>query len=294
MRHVVRVVAIAAIVAGCGIGFGRPALAGAVGCGSVITADTTLTADLRGCPGSGLTIAGDGVRLDLAGHTISGSRTGVGIEIAGNAVTVANGSVEGFAFGVLSDRNENRLVGTTISAMHVARNTDAGVVLTGRLERIDSSIVSFNGGEGISLSSSSATTVSGNTVFRNGGAGVGAHPHSDGLTVTRNNVFENAGHGIASESSTIVQLTYNTVSRNGLNGINILDTPGFAQAYFFAANVADGNGGYGIKACIVPVPGTTCAGGFVDGGGNSAQHNGSGEIQCLNIDCAKNRGQARS
>ena len=47
---------------------GADARRSAVACGDTITADVTLTADLTGCPGDGLIVAADGVRLDLNGH----------------------------------------------------------------------------------------------------------------------------------------------------------------------------------------------------------------------------------
>ncbi|QYG94918.1 hypothetical protein HC251_22440 [Iamia sp. SCSIO 61187] len=76
-------------------------------CGAVITADTTLAADIRECAGDGLVIGADGVTLDLGGHTIAsgtddtGGRGTVGIRIEGHDdVTILGGTVTGFATGV--------------------------------------------------------------------------------------------------------------------------------------------------------------------------------------------------
>ena len=51
---------------------GSQALAGPVRCGDMITADTTLDADLLDCPNNGIVIGADGITLDLNGHTIDG------------------------------------------------------------------------------------------------------------------------------------------------------------------------------------------------------------------------------
>jgi hypothetical protein len=93
-----------------------PALAQALGCGAVVTQDTTLTGDLLDCPGNGLVVGADGITIDLNGHTISGqiisggSPDQVGIENRGHDdVTIRNGTITGFLRGgvhlVRADRN---------------------------------------------------------------------------------------------------------------------------------------------------------------------------------------------
>ncbi|MGW0484367.1 right-handed parallel beta-helix repeat-containing protein [Nonomuraea sp. NPDC003214] len=72
----------------------------AVACGDVVTADVTLDADLN-CAGGGLVIGADGVVVDLAGHTVTGSGAGRGIDVAGHAgVTVRDGAISGFTYGI--------------------------------------------------------------------------------------------------------------------------------------------------------------------------------------------------
>ncbi|MEV0133243.1 right-handed parallel beta-helix repeat-containing protein [Dactylosporangium sp. NPDC050688] len=82
-----------------------PAAAGPppVQCGAVLTTDTALRADLT-CPSDALTVAADGITVDLRGHTIRGSGTGTGITIIGHhSVRVRNGTVTAFATDVLID-----------------------------------------------------------------------------------------------------------------------------------------------------------------------------------------------
>jgi hypothetical protein len=61
----------------------------AVHCGATLTKSTTLTADLVHCPGTGLVIGADGITVNLAGHTISGTNApgSEGIANDGHAAT---------------------------------------------------------------------------------------------------------------------------------------------------------------------------------------------------------------
>lgn len=66
-------------------------------CGSHVTADTTLTRDLT-CTGTALTVNA-GVRLDLGGHTVSGSGTGTAVMVQPTDATsteIANGRIMGW------------------------------------------------------------------------------------------------------------------------------------------------------------------------------------------------------
>src|SRR4051794_35480523 len=84
-----------------------------IACGARLTKDTRLATDLVDCPGPGLVIDADGIRLDLNGHTVDGDGAGddVGIEIAGHRdVTVTHGTVRGFAEGVLVSRSRGIVV----------------------------------------------------------------------------------------------------------------------------------------------------------------------------------------
>ena len=66
-------------------------------CGETVTQDVRLDGDLA-CAGNGLTVGADGIRIDLNGHTIQGSGTGVGIAITGHHdVTISGGRLRGFA-----------------------------------------------------------------------------------------------------------------------------------------------------------------------------------------------------
>jgi parallel beta-helix repeat protein len=282
-------VSLAAVIAAALAG---SASAVAIGCGSVLTTNTTLTADLRACPGDGLVVAADGITINLAGHTITGTGQGVGIRILNSGDVVRDGSVEGFFTGIQSN-DFPRSAGTSVLRVKVSRNAGSGVAFYGFGETLARSVVTSNGFDGVLLAGSDGTTVTDNKVFRNAVNGIDGRPHADGAAYTNNEVTENGNDGIATSDSTARAITGNTTSRNGGDGIDIRDIPGFAQFYLVAANLADDNGGHGITACILNFDsGNLCEGGFVDGGGNAAKHNAT-EPQCVNIVCAYNRGHAR-
>lgn len=76
-----------------------------VGCGAVLTANTTLESDLD-CSGSAaaLVIGADKVTVNLNGHTLTGDGTGIGIDNSGGFahVTIKNGTIAGFGEGIRS------------------------------------------------------------------------------------------------------------------------------------------------------------------------------------------------
>jgi parallel beta-helix repeat protein len=94
MQRVKRVLLLAslAIAAGSGGGAGANDL-----CGLTLTGDLRLDHDLV-CAGGGLIVGADGIRVDLNGHSITGSGVGVGILVAGRTdVTIEGGLIRDFA-----------------------------------------------------------------------------------------------------------------------------------------------------------------------------------------------------
>lgn len=79
------------------------ALGATLSCGDTIFTDTVLDNDLNCPPGvDGLTIGASDITLNLGGHTISGNSGNSGIVIWGHDdITVFNGSVVGFQYGIL-------------------------------------------------------------------------------------------------------------------------------------------------------------------------------------------------
>src|SRR5687768_17465262 len=87
------------------------AVATHVGCGGVITTNTTLDSDIGPCAGDGLIIAANSVVLNLNGHTITGTGSGAGVRAAQvTGVVIKNGTVTGFHTGVQLDEADSNTV----------------------------------------------------------------------------------------------------------------------------------------------------------------------------------------
>ena len=127
-----------AVVAAVGAG-SSPAAAAPVACGSVVTSNLTLRADLVGCSGDGLVVGANGIRIDLNGHEVSGLKApgSVGIRNVGhNGVRIESskpfGTISEFDVGI-SVTGASR---TTVSKV-LTRATRLGI----RLERADRALV---------------------------------------------------------------------------------------------------------------------------------------------------------
>jgi hypothetical protein len=130
-----------------------------VGCGTTITADTRLLADLTNCPDNGIVIGADDISLDLNGHTVSGNGAAVaacpdgsfcdvGIDnTAGHrGVTITNGTVRDFDVGTfVLGADQNR-----IHRLSVADDSSSGVIIGDSTDtRVDHSASAHDGVSGI-------------------------------------------------------------------------------------------------------------------------------------------------
>lgn len=120
------------------------------GCGATLTTDSRLTADLT-CPSGDGLVLGEGVTLDLNGHTLTGSAgaTAVIAPPLGD-VTVRNGTIADWGFG-LRTRVDDEIGGTlTVWAMTFRGNreglqTDGRLGSTGKVHDVDRSTFIENG-----------------------------------------------------------------------------------------------------------------------------------------------------
>lgn len=72
----------------------------AIACGAVVTTNLTLESDLN-CPGSGFTVSGSDIRINLNGHTVAGAGVGMGILVTGSqGVSIYGGTIRGFLQGI--------------------------------------------------------------------------------------------------------------------------------------------------------------------------------------------------
>jgi hypothetical protein len=260
----------AAAAAGAALALTGPAGAVQLSCGSTISQDTTLTADVLNCPGPAVVIGAPGITLDLNGHTASGARgnRAHGILNVGHAdVTIRNGTVRGFGlYGVrlaTADRN-------VVEQMRLTRNlTGIGLVdSTGGVFR--RSIVVDSGFVGVNLTGGDGHTIEGNTIRRSRGQAVFIQhlvSESGGAHVVRGNVIR--GNGIWVSLGPIgTQLIGNTVRDSLRDGISVFD-----RSTVLRRNTTRDNHAFGIYA----------PNGAVNGGGNRAAGNDLG--QCLGVAC---------
>lgn len=174
------------------------AAAATVACGSVITRDTTLTANVGPCPGAGIVVAANNITLDLNGHTVSGnprarrSTDEVGIRLRQvRGVTVQNGTVKGFDAGVaIGGGGDNAVRGIT------ARDNVNYRVVTGRNSQPQHIVPDVGPycefGDGITVYNSTSNVISGNVVFGNAPfSGISLLSDADENVVESNSVHDN-------------------------------------------------------------------------------------------------------
>ncbi|MFN2557501.1 MAG: right-handed parallel beta-helix repeat-containing protein [Nitriliruptorales bacterium] len=149
--------------------------AAALECGTLITEDTVLTADIGPCGddvshpgqhvpgGHGLVIGADNVTLDLNGHTIFGLggpvvlHQAAGVKVNGHSnVTVKNGTVRGFFHGVhVQNGSHNKVV----DIRSLDNTTGNGIVLQNVTDSqvMRNTVINSGGFGGISVFDGRAT-----------------------------------------------------------------------------------------------------------------------------------------
>jgi parallel beta-helix repeat protein len=268
----------------------RPAAAAdELTCGATVTTDVRLTTDLLGCTGPGLVVGAPGVTIDLAGHSITGTGSGAGIDDGAghDRVRVHNGTISGFVFGVhLFESDSSQLADLTIKS-----NLDGIKIERSRRVEIDRTFVFASVANGIEVTFSDRVTVrdtsvtssglggivdrfnidsryEGNTMIGNGGPGLVVN-RTENARLDRNLSIFGASSGIELTGTEGARLTRNGVVGNASDGISI-DRPGNT----LTSNEAYGNGGFGIAA----------PDGTIDRGGNLAADNVAGS--CTGVVCS--------
>jgi parallel beta-helix repeat protein len=199
------------------------ALARHVECGDRVTRDVRLDDDLVNCRGNGLTVAADGITIDLGGHVVDGVGRGAGIfngqwGDGHRDITVRNGAVQGFKVGVRSGAR-----GTKVFRLKVTGNAAGGIVLRSRECRVARNVVIDNGyGHGIFVGGASQCRIVGNRVAGHLGAGIEAS-RSRAHLIQGNKVTGNRQAGILLAGTVAVRVTRNTVHGNAGPGIWLFD-----------------------------------------------------------------------
>jgi hypothetical protein len=221
----------------------------AIECGTVVTADVRLEADL----------------IDLAGHLIDGTGTGIGIDNSAghDQVRITGGTVREFLFGVhLFETSGGR-----IDRLAVASNVNGVALQRSNRVELDRVTALDNAANGIEINFSDRVGVRRSTAAGNGLVGI-FDVASTGSTYVHNLVEGNAGPGLMLWFSDGSVVERNDARANDSDGIQITG-PGNT----LARNHATGNGGLGIAADA----------GTVDGGRNRASGNLGGG--CTGVVC---------
>ena len=181
----------------CLTGLVAPATASDL-CGTTVLANLRLDQDLT-CPGNGLIVGADGIRINLNGHTITGPGSGVGINVAGRTgVVIVGGTVRNFLAGV-------QLVNSTaivVKENRVTGNQDA-----------------------VFLIGTSGSTIKENTAWQNSRVGIMLRPsgirNSTQNLVAENTLTDNTNGIILVETPTGNVLKENMISGSSNAGINV-------------------------------------------------------------------------
>lgn len=258
-------------------------------CGTLVTTDLRLTADLLDCPGSGLVVGAPGITIDLAGHLIDGTGSGSGIDnVAGHDdVRIIRGTLREFLFGVelfetTATRVERVAVHSNAIGVTVHRSEDV------ELDRVTATVNTSNGievgfSDGVVVRRSTAadnglfgivdrfswdSTYERNTVAGNLASGLTLDRIGGDVVVENNRAVANDSDGIVLTAIGTAVIERNDAIANNGNGISV-DEPGNV----LTRNHAVGNNGIGIAA-----PDDT-----VDGGRNRARGNTVGG--CTGVVC---------
>ena len=226
-----------ALVAGLGlfvaVSGADAATAPAVACGATLTTDTTLSSDLVGCTGTGLVIGADGITVDLAGHTISGTNAAGSEGIASDGhtnVRIVGGRITDFRLNGVGIRGGS---GNVVRRLTVRRIGDGGA----EKEPVSA---------GILLSGSPRGRVIGNDVsndvkaFQSDGVDI---LNSPGSVAGRNRLVRNNWNGLILIGSAGSRITHNTLDNNGNNGTEV---NGASNSAVVVANSARGNKQFGL------------------------------------------------
>jgi parallel beta-helix repeat protein len=186
-----------------GIGLGAAQAQSPQNSPTPISACTTLgaagsyvvTNDLPGSALGCIDITAANVTLDLGGHTLAGDGqgNGVGVRVFAGALNarIANGTINGFAYGIFADAPYTQIYRLTVS-----NSASGGILLTHATNsQIDGSYISNSGMYGISLADSHGASVTNTRLFSDGVYGVWLNGASNSF-LARNQIGPAGNAGI--------------------------------------------------------------------------------------------------
>lgn len=208
-----------------GVGFVGTGEAAEVGCGAVITANTTLHSDIGPCPADGLVVTAGNIKLNLNHKHVfadNGAGDNAGVRLANvHKVTVSGGTVEGFDGGVVI------MGGGGNAVRHVTAKNNMNDVGDPPCDL----------GDGIAIFDSNENTIMGNRALHNGPySGISVVGDADrnlirGNVASDNNIEAGGGCGINPLQDEGIRIEgpgangnrvqFNRVSRNLLSGVGL-------------------------------------------------------------------------
>jgi parallel beta-helix repeat protein len=219
LRMLVHLAVLSAVVAAFSAVGAGPAFAAHVTCGQVITQNTHVGNDLTNCPGDGLVIGANNIKLDLGGHTIDGvnNPTSDGINNKGgfDNVIVRHGTIQQFHIGVeLTNADGNKL-----TRLEVTQNPFDGIRLTGSNNNRIGHVRESSSFDGIFLTNSDHNRISHSRANGNGSSGIVLQFLNDFNKVDHNVARDNGAWGLTSDGSHNDTYTHNKVYKNGTAGL---------------------------------------------------------------------------
>lgn len=227
-----------AAAAGCALAVTAAAASGTASdlCGSTVLDDLELDHDLV-CTGTALVVGADGVKINLAGHTITGPGSGAGVLIVGRQdVSVVGGRIENFTAGVQVNNSSGVVVkhmafagngegvdlqagarGTTIKENSFTNNRARGVMM--RASSVDNIVKenAFAGNNvGVALNGTLDATVKENVITGSRAAGVRVNIGAAGNLVVENTIDGNPA-GIDIVATAVGWAIGNTFKENRLS-----------------------------------------------------------------------------
>ena len=204
-----------------------------VRCGATLTKSTTLAADLVRCPGTGLVIGADGITVNLAGHTISGTNApgSEGIANDGHAnVRILGGRISDFRLNGVGIRGAQGAVVRGLSIRRIGAGGAEGEPVSAGIAIVDSP------------GSQAAQNDVQNDVsaFQSDGIDV---LNSPGAVVQGNRLSHNNWNGLVLIGSSGSRIAGNDFDANGNNGTEV---NGASDSVWMTGNGADDNTSFGI------------------------------------------------
>jgi parallel beta-helix repeat protein len=219
---------------------GSPTKAQVVSCGDTVTQSIKLTADLSCGASDGLDVGADHVRIDLGGHTISGTGPYNGVYANGyQYTTVRNGTIAGFEDAVFLDNAPHG------SVTGIVARADPGVAIAVQdspFSAVSKVTVVAYGYEGVYLQTDGSSLTNSSIDAAANPVGTGVVVWGSGDSVSGNTVLASAKAGILVQYDGGNQVTKNRVQGAGSDGIRLYDTQGATVS----GNDVTGSAGVGI------------------------------------------------